>query len=467
MAVFYTREKSKLGTLTGTIIHFSDQLQEDNDPALNKGVLPAGYLRCDGSVFDKNIYPALAAVLGTGVSCKFRKDAQVLTDDQFQLPDFRQKHIRSTSSSDVGRYNDLFVTRDDDVVIDKSGVGLDVVQIAPSPFEVSYDGKFFLPSQTVDLSGQPSFTRSSGNIVASAEVLQNMVQPHSHHTTTYRARQQPSVGNTLGAIQFNSTRTVSSLDVCRWWAHTRQDLAYWYASNLSGDASLKTIVPPHVNSAIFGDYDIGGICQTGCDQFNNMELFIWPDCTHTSAITTNADFPSTGVVTNSLTTQFYLSKHQDGGCVHNTPNGWPKGSLFGEIYYEGQMFQRCLAVIGPWGGIGSYTGQNPNGPIAINAPNYTESGVPFADPNTYQDFSDIVPAISNMTTRVARTGNEGYHVHQMPFEVDPHTYQVVTNPVDITANNTILSKITIQVNTEHKADEFIQPYVICEYLIKY
>ena len=465
MAVFYTREKAKLGTLTGTIIHFSQQLQEDNDPIFFKEELPAGYLRCDGKVLDKNIYPALAAILGTGTGCKFRKDAQVLTDDQFQLPDFRQKHIRSTSSSDVGRYNDVFVTRDDGVVIDKAGVGMDVVQIAPSPFEVSFEGKFFLPSQTVSLSGQPSFTRSTGNVVSSAEVLQNMIQPHAHHSTTYRARQLPAAGHTRAAVQNNSTMTTSSLDVCRWWAHTRQDLAYWYASNKAGDATRPTTDGNAIDSWWYGDYDVGGICKTGCDMFRDLEMFIWPDCTHTSALFSNSEYPIP-TTTNSLTTQFYFGSHNDGSCNHDTPSGHPYGALFGEIYYAGKYFQRCVPALG---NVGSVDGKYPNNPWAFgaNTENWSLTGTPFAQLGYFDGFQEQSAAVSNITTRVGLTGDTGEHVHQMPFEVEPHTYEIVTSPVDITANNTITSRINITVNPSHKADEFIQPYVICEYLIKY
>ena len=145
MAVFYNKEKSKIGTLTGTIIHFPKKMNEENDPAtgVNKIDLPAGYLRCDGSVLNKNTYPVLAEMLGTGTGCRFRKSAQALTTDQFQLPDLRQKHIRATSSSNIGQYNHLYVKDANDNDIVKAGVALDVIQNIPSPYEITYVGKFF------------------------------------------------------------------------------------------------------------------------------------------------------------------------------------------------------------------------------------------------------------------------------------------------------------------------------------
>ena len=57
MAVFYNREKSKIGTTTGTIIHWSKELTS-NDPenTSTKDLLPAGYLRCDGAFIRQDIF---------------------------------------------------------------------------------------------------------------------------------------------------------------------------------------------------------------------------------------------------------------------------------------------------------------------------------------------------------------------------------------------------------------------------
>ena len=60
MAVLYSKEKGKLGTLTGSIINWSDQLNSSDpeDPTLLQ-TLPAGYLRCDGSVYQAEVFLSL------------------------------------------------------------------------------------------------------------------------------------------------------------------------------------------------------------------------------------------------------------------------------------------------------------------------------------------------------------------------------------------------------------------------
>ena len=61
MAVLYSKEKGKLGTLTGSIINWSNQLasSDPEDPTLYQ-TLPAGYLRCDGAVYQAEVFPELA-----------------------------------------------------------------------------------------------------------------------------------------------------------------------------------------------------------------------------------------------------------------------------------------------------------------------------------------------------------------------------------------------------------------------
>lgn len=100
----YTNERSKFGGMVGTIlVHSTPGLGTANDPttANFKDTLPAGYLRCDGSILNSKDFVALSRVLGSGDSSRFRKDNANIREPneetgdlgQFQLPDLGSKVI--------------------------------------------------------------------------------------------------------------------------------------------------------------------------------------------------------------------------------------------------------------------------------------------------------------------------------------------------------------------------------------
>ena len=75
-------------------------------------------------------------------------------------------------------------------------------------------------------------------------------------------------------------------------------------------------------------------------------------------------------------------------------------------------------------------------------------------------------ALNNTVTDVEEFGRDCIHKHFMPFLQDPHNFTVVTKPTYIPAD-TITSTIQIDVNEENKADGYIQPFLVQEFLIKY
>lgn len=439
MAVFYNREKSKIGTLTGTIIHFPTKMTEENDPSLpfNKQLIPAGYLRCDGSVLSADVYPALAEVLGTGAGSRFKKENQVLTDTQFQLPDLRQKHIRSTSSSNVGRYNDLTVIDVNDNEIIKAGVGLDVLQNIPSPYEITYTGKFFLPSQTVDLRGEPAFTRSSGSYSFYTEITETMVQPHMHYSSTTRARQADFAGNEFRSPAQNSVFTRSSLAICEWFEHTYQPLCY-----VAATAKVAPSMDQDYDLGNAGSYESWGLCWQGCTTYMTQGYCLWPD-----------GCPDTGTAFEFCSG----SNNCNYGCKSATT------TTIGSQEYTGTWGQACTPALF---NLGSINGENTPAPQTLST-NYTFPTVPFSSSLYADNAREQYAAVSNYTTTLGSFGNEANHRHRIPFDAEePHTYQVVTEPVDISANDGLVSTINITINESRKADEYIQPYIITEYLIK-
>ncbi len=444
MAVFYNKEKAKLGTLTGTIIHFPAKMNEDNEPAAAPNVvdLPAGYLRCDGSIFNKSQYPVLAEMLGTGTGSRFRKTAQALTNDQFQLPDLRQKHIRATSSSNIGQYNHLVVTDEDDNDIIKSGVGLDVIQNIPSPYDITYVGKFFLPSQSVDLRGEPSFTRSAGSYTYATEITDRQVQPHAHFTTTTRIRQVDKNGNEFNSPCQNNHLTRTSLAICDWFANSRQELCYAYATEVS-DPKQSYPAPGD------GYYYSWGICWTGCENYMSAGHCLWPEYDGVGCPGTDHAFEfqiGTGACNRCQTSQ------QAQNWVEN-------------ISYPGTWAQRCEQS---WWNIGSINGHDCPTSVVLQ-PNYTYGTVPFSNeqftPSGFDRWE--YAAAANQHLLVSRVGDRAEHRHRLPFDSDePHTYKIVTESVEISASTGLKSTINVSINSDPKADEFIQPYIICEYLIK-
>ena len=263
MAVYYNKEKSKIGTTTGTIINWSKQLtSNDPDDQSTKFDLPAGYLRCDGSIYAAEIYPELAEIVGVGTLCRYRKPEQTLLDNQFQLPDLGSKKIRASSGANLGDYIDLYIP-DDNVppdTIKKSGVGLDVQSNIGTSYEILYQGNFFLPAQQIEVTGQPGFTRTTGNYTESIDILQNAMMPHGHFHDGTRTRIASSTGNEFSIFGRNSYIRKSTLCVVDWANNTRQNLCQLVATKyrLSG----VTQVESNWTSCTRTYY---GGCFSGCD----------------------------------------------------------------------------------------------------------------------------------------------------------------------------------------------------------
>ena len=65
-------------------------------------------------------------------------------------------------------------------------------------------------------------------------------------------------------------------------------------------------------------------------------------------------------------------------------------------------------------------------------------------------------------------GNEAEHRHRIDLDPDahPHTFKMVTRAATARADSGLKSTVSFTTNTDPKADKYIQPYIITEYLIK-
>lgn len=432
MAVFYGREKSKIGTNTGTIINWSRQLgSNDPDDAGTREALPAGYLRCDGSIYAAEVFPQLAAILGTGSQSRYRKPNIALLDNQFQLPDFGSKKLRASSGSNLGEYIDLYIEDDGGDTITKSGVGLQVNSNIGETYEILYQGSFFLPSQQIEVTGEPGFTRSSGNYTETSDVLPNAFLPHAHFHDGTRTRIASSVDE-FASFGRNSYTRKSTLCVLEWAENTRQDLCHLAALRirLSDEDRVET------NSLGCTKTYYGG-CFTGCE-FNASFECLMPDTFNCAYPTWSGQSTVCGGGAGSLETQ-----------------------TCGSIQYSGTVASVCS------GGLpcefGGFNAEPLTGFTPVPA-NYFDENLPF---DSFKDADqDGFCAINNTTNQVRVFGDQGEHRHFIQFSAEPQTYTVNTRPSFIPAAD-LVSTIRITVNEENKADQFVQPYIVQEFLIKY
>lgn len=175
----YSFEKGKYGSTTGTILPFPRRLDGKFGTDW-KLYVPAGFLRCDGSVLNAVDYPALAEILGTGEECIYKKDNVELTNDKFQLPDLGSKYIKASPSS--GGYDEYYARNPSGNV--ESKVGIDVVLESNEgssgriTIPVQYTGSFSIPSRSVNFSG--NFAISISSVTSESTVGSDEMLGHGH-----------------------------------------------------------------------------------------------------------------------------------------------------------------------------------------------------------------------------------------------------------------------------------------------
>lgn len=191
MAKLYSIEKGKYGGTSGFIYPFAKTLSSaDPDDSTNAVILPAGFLPCDGTIYQAALFPVLAGILGVGAECKFKGD-KTLSNTQFRVPDLGAKTIRA-SQSNIGEILNATVENTSGTLIDKAGVGALISNNQGSTAEIGYSGYLRAPSMTVDINGNPGFTVAS--TTSSETVNQLQIQPHAHYSTTFRMREQDNLG---------------------------------------------------------------------------------------------------------------------------------------------------------------------------------------------------------------------------------------------------------------------------------
>lgn len=189
----YTRERSRYGGCTGQIlVHSSPGLGSVNDPTslAFRTQIPAGYLRCDGSILNASDYYNLAQFLGVGGETRFKRDGATIREPdatqndlgQFQLPDLGSKVI--IGGRGTGLYNNDFIDTgaEGNVVTNRVGPQIEVVCNFGNTITASYVGNMQLAaSGTINMLGNPRYNMER----ETSETRLNIdnFQGHAHNTT--------------------------------------------------------------------------------------------------------------------------------------------------------------------------------------------------------------------------------------------------------------------------------------------
>ena len=475
MAVFYNQERAKYGHLTGQVIAWPVPYEGTPDQANNKAVLPAGYLKCDGSKYFASDYPRLAAILGTGTNTAFMKknldgtDFENINDNQFMVPDLGSKYPEPTSGANAGVYNN--VRKIDDTTgteKSRSGVGIDAeAAIGDTNVTVTYSGSINVPSQEVEIKGKPGWTYAGTTHYTEIEsVEENQIHPHMHFATTSRSRlrAQPSLLETDNDHPKPAGQTGlkhdSTIPIQDWLNATR---AQQQSTNPAGSGQepckLLDAWNPNAGTGDSGSplYGSGLGSQTiyygGC---------IAEDLTGPYRVGSGSGFEF-GCLNNA---QFQVDR--------GTIAGSPDESNTTQFISKQKVFLLPCITTGS-GGINS---------IMTVPPTYITGAAGMPTDFTGSSLADVVPLQSNESSITAVTVPDvenaatdtadiaitpgtlpTAHSHRVRLEKGDHTYKVKTDAITIDPEN-LSTTFDIGVDQSISIDSAVQPFIVMEYLIK-
>ena len=188
----YANQRGRYGGMVGSIIvHSTDSIGGSNDPTAVsfKSVLPAGYLRCDGSKLQAKDFLALSRVLGVGDNSRFKKDdTQLRNEDlvtgdlgEFQLPDMGSKVI--IGGRGTGLYSNDFV--DTGLVgqpkVNRVGPQIEVISNFGDTITADYIGNVrIVPSGDLAFLGNPRYNMD--RTTTETELNIENFQGHAHQS---------------------------------------------------------------------------------------------------------------------------------------------------------------------------------------------------------------------------------------------------------------------------------------------
>jgi len=489
MARFYGSERSKYGNLTGQIIIWPVQIINDLNSSAQKEMLPSGYLRCDGSIYNAIDYPQLAAICGVGESGKFvRRDLtnqplQVVSDQQFVVPDLGSKYPKPTTGPDAGQYKSIRETNANNNEISRAGVGIEASSTIGTTVDVTYTGVFNVPSQIIDIRGRPSWTigTTAGKQTDTETVDQSGLHGHMHFHAGKRTRlkatnevddSSPSTVLDPTAIGMVAFWNASTIPLADWLTNTMDPTSGNYPGN--NQPPCRGIASSHFADGYefpFGNYSgtgwvsdptaFGGGCFNGGEQLQDTWKFNcllpseeWMSSKGMSTSGTSgtrawsaypisqAQYAVSGMIPNFVSGSrviFCLGVDESGtiNTSQNVSATWLNGAPGVNVDWKGNS----LFEVTPFN-------SNSNSDTAGNSIN----------PGLFNDFSETQDIVQE-------SGDPTAHFHKVDLQKLDHTFQLKTDAVEISPD-ALKTTLNLSVDNAVAIDSVASPFIVLEYLIK-
>lgn len=180
---YYTFHKGKHGGVAGYIFPFFTPLSSLFPNEEYAGIVPAGFLKCQGQILSANQYRSLAKAIGVGSACIYKKEGVDLAEPdakgeggQIQLPDLGSKYI--AGAVNPGLYSNYETSNP---AIDRAGISTEITS-AGSTVDFFYTGDFKVPSRSLSLTGNIT-TVSPPTRTEETSLSPGNFLPHAHNST--------------------------------------------------------------------------------------------------------------------------------------------------------------------------------------------------------------------------------------------------------------------------------------------
>ena len=498
MATIYSKERAKYGNVTGQIIIWPVEVNGEITSASMKRDLPAGYLRCDGSVYNAEDYPQLASICGTGTGGKFvRKNIaneplQSVSDEQFVVPDLGSKYPLPTGSAGGGgQYINVRVTTEQGNEKSRSGIGIDADAIAAQNgvIDVQYTGNFIIPSYDIPMRGRPSYTigTTSGKRTETEAVDASALHGHAHFHYGVRTRlkanaevdennpslvKEPKMQGPVGLLN------ASTVPVHKWMVATTSPMGTAWPGNAQGPC--KAIVSGLISDNYqyrFGDtsgasnpFITGPTAYSGACYNNHQDADLGNQWKYWCLSPTEAYMEANGVTTVGGGSTVNAWTDYPASDPPYSPDGSTQADVKSQIWAFGacgffdedpinsdepliaQYVQGAQGVPEDWKGDSWYKY------LPLQSNDMHQFAGEQAYPGLFNEFTETEPLY---------TGGEDptEHFHKVNIVKEDHTYELRTDAAEISAD-LLETKLQLSVDESRSVDNVTSPFIVLEYLIK-